>query len=225
MGDAENDLAFLDLCGLPVAVANALPPAEGRRRPGHQGVRGAGVAELVDRRLATDLVGVDVTNPRQDVPLARRAGRWARRLAGVLAPLRHSLLLTGLSGGGKSTLTTGVLERLPQHDFQLCVMDPEGDYEGLGDAVAVGTAETRRGPRHCWTSCARPQPGSRCNLLAVKLADRPAFRPAAAPAAGPPRATGRPHFVVVDEAHHMLPATWDPGGDRGAGRPREASCS
>jgi len=137
VGDAENDFAFLNLCGMPVAVANALPRLKDAAALVTQGERGAGVAELVDLWLETDLAAVDAANARQMVPLA--AG-----LDGgdglALVPVRQSLLLTGTSGGGKSTLTTGLLERLSEHDFQFVVMDPEGDYEGLGDAVAVGTA-------------------------------------------------------------------------------------
>jgi hydroxymethylpyrimidine pyrophosphatase-like HAD family hydrolase len=55
VGDAENDLAFLDVCGLRVAVANALPSVKERATFVTTGMRGAGVAELIDQLLATDL--------------------------------------------------------------------------------------------------------------------------------------------------------------------------
>src|SRR5690606_39381842 len=50
-----------------------------------------------------------------------------------------------VSGGGKSTLVTGVLERLVEREFQFCVIDPEGDYAELEDAVVLGDA--RQQPR------------------------------------------------------------------------------
>lgn len=53
IGDAENDLDLLALCGLPVAVANALPAVKQAARWVTQGERGEGVAELVDRLLRT----------------------------------------------------------------------------------------------------------------------------------------------------------------------------
>jgi hydroxymethylpyrimidine pyrophosphatase-like HAD family hydrolase len=59
VGDAENDLAFLDLCGLPVAVANALPAVKERAAFVTTGTRGAGVAELIDQLLASDLTEFD----------------------------------------------------------------------------------------------------------------------------------------------------------------------
>ncbi len=61
VGDAENDLAFLDVCGLRVAVANALPSVKQRAAFVTAGTRGAGVAELIDQLLATDLTEFDVT--------------------------------------------------------------------------------------------------------------------------------------------------------------------
>jgi hydroxymethylpyrimidine pyrophosphatase-like HAD family hydrolase len=50
-GDAENDIAFLQAAGFPVAVANALPSVKAVARLVTQGARGTGVAELIDRLL------------------------------------------------------------------------------------------------------------------------------------------------------------------------------
>jgi hydroxymethylpyrimidine pyrophosphatase-like HAD family hydrolase len=58
VGDAENDHAFLRLCGLSVAVANALPAVKDTADVVTAGARGAGVAELIDRLLTDDLAGV-----------------------------------------------------------------------------------------------------------------------------------------------------------------------
>lgn len=51
-GDAENDHAFLDLCGLSVAVANALPFLKERADFVTKGERGTGITELIDMILA-----------------------------------------------------------------------------------------------------------------------------------------------------------------------------
>jgi hydroxymethylpyrimidine pyrophosphatase-like HAD family hydrolase len=71
VGDAENDLAFLDVCGLPVAVANALPSVKERAAFVTAGMRGAGVAELIDRLLATGLAEFDATGERVGQETAR----------------------------------------------------------------------------------------------------------------------------------------------------------
>ncbi len=52
VGDAENDLAMLEACGLAVAVANALPAVKERADRVTRGERGVGVAELMDSLLA-----------------------------------------------------------------------------------------------------------------------------------------------------------------------------
>lgn len=55
VGDAENDHAFLDFCGCGVAVANALPMLKEHADFVTQGARGAGVVELIDKLIASDL--------------------------------------------------------------------------------------------------------------------------------------------------------------------------
>jgi hydroxymethylpyrimidine pyrophosphatase-like HAD family hydrolase len=52
IGDAENDHAMLESCGLGVAVSNALPALKERADHVTQADHGAGVAELIDALLA-----------------------------------------------------------------------------------------------------------------------------------------------------------------------------
>jgi hydroxymethylpyrimidine pyrophosphatase-like HAD family hydrolase len=52
VGDAENDQVFLRMCGLAVAVDNALPAVKELAHVITAGARGAGVIELIDRLLA-----------------------------------------------------------------------------------------------------------------------------------------------------------------------------
>ena len=58
VGDAENDHAFLALCGIGVAVGNALPMLKERADFVVAGKRGFGVTELIERILATDLAEI-----------------------------------------------------------------------------------------------------------------------------------------------------------------------
>lgn len=55
VGDAENDHAFLELCGLAVAVANALPSVKASANIVTKGAHGEGVVELIDRLVRNDL--------------------------------------------------------------------------------------------------------------------------------------------------------------------------
>jgi hydroxymethylpyrimidine pyrophosphatase-like HAD family hydrolase len=69
IGDAENDLAFLDVCGLPVAVANAVTAVKERAAFVTTGAGGAGVAELIAQLLTRDLAEFDATNEQGRVTL------------------------------------------------------------------------------------------------------------------------------------------------------------
>jgi hydroxymethylpyrimidine pyrophosphatase-like HAD family hydrolase len=55
IGDAENDHAFLKICGCSVAVANALPMLKAEVCFVTRGDHGAGVSELIDELIADDL--------------------------------------------------------------------------------------------------------------------------------------------------------------------------
>lgn len=66
IGDAENDQAFLQLCGLSVAVANALPSVKELADLVTAGARGAGVIELIDALLTERL-----PRPTDDPPSRR----------------------------------------------------------------------------------------------------------------------------------------------------------
>ncbi len=68
VGDAENDHAFLRLCGLSAAVSNALPSLIAAVDLVTAGARGAGVAELIDALLADDLAGVTPSPDHHDRP-------------------------------------------------------------------------------------------------------------------------------------------------------------
>jgi HAD superfamily hydrolase (TIGR01484 family) len=202
IGDAENDHAFLAMCGCSVAVANALDSVKATADLVTRGVRGEGVRELIDELLASDLAGVVRASTRHLVPLSA-AGQDEEFF---LRPNGGNLLVAGISGGGKSTFVTGVLERLTGSGFQFCVVDPEGDYSDLEDAVVLGDAKQQpRLPEVM--DILRPGSNVVVNMLDVDLADRPSFFEGLLSRLSELRAqTGRPHWIVLDEAHHLAPA-------------------
>lgn len=205
VGDAENDHAFLAACGCAAAVANALPALQHRADLILSAPHGRGVIELIDRMVGSDLEGVTT---RHRVLL----GRDAVHDSDVsIDPLATSFLLAGTSGSGKSTLTTGLLERLAAARFQYVIFDPEGDYTTLDDAVVVGDpqhAPTVTGVTDLLKSASQQVV---INLLGIALEQRPQFFNELLPHLLDLRnRTGRPHLVIVDEAHHMLPAQRGP---------------
>lgn len=67
VGDAENDHAFLESCGVAAAVENALPVLKDRCDIVLSRDHGAGVAELIDRLLADDLQSLGHRRPRKEL--------------------------------------------------------------------------------------------------------------------------------------------------------------
>jgi hypothetical protein len=128
-----------------------------------------------------------------------------------VSPYGGPILLAGTSGSGKSTLATGFLERLIEAGYQRCILDPAGDYDAFEGAVALG--DRQRAPTVA-EALRLLEPSDQhvvVNLLELPLQDRPGFLTAFLAHLHELRArTGRPHWLVADEAHHLLPATWQP---------------
>ena len=54
-----------------------------------------------------------------------------------------NVLVAGTSGSGKSTITTGILERLAEQGYQFVVVDPEGDSMAITSSLeTVGVRDT-----------------------------------------------------------------------------------
>jgi len=96
------------------------------------------------------------------------------------------------------------------------LIDPEGDYEGLEHALEIGEVKDVPDPEAV-TEILRKSPMSvALNMLGVETKDRPTYYSQLLPALQSLRAqTGRPHVVIVDEAHHVLPAAG--AGERTSG--------
>jgi hypothetical protein len=108
-------------------------------------------------------------------------------------------------------LATGILERVIEQGYQFCVIDPEGDYEGFAGAVMFGTPQRGPGMTEILTALESPDTNLVVNLVGLPLQDRPAFFLALLPALQERRAkSGRPHWILVDETHHLLPRDWQP---------------
>ncbi len=206
VGDAENDHAFMQASGFSVAVANALPAIKDEADLITGGARGAGVTELIESLIARDADAFGSVDEHSVVEVGLRPdGRPV-----TIHPLGGGALIAGLSGGGKSTLATTLLERFLAVAFQVCVFDPEGDYAHLRSATVVGDAKAPPHLAEVLKVLERPVDSVVVNMLAVSVADRPAVFSRFISAIAELRArTGRPHWILVDEAHHVVPAKRD----------------
>src|SRR5262249_56791068 len=95
------------------------------------GDHGAGVVDLVALLVEHDLATRPASPPRHTILLGHRAGGEEV----TIPPAGISLLVAGSSASGKSTLATGVLERLAAQGYPFCVIDPESDYAQLPGPV------------------------------------------------------------------------------------------
>ena len=214
-GDAENDHAFLRVCGCAAAVANALPMLKEKADLVTKGARGAGVVELMERIIKEDTA--IVAPGRHGLLLGKAEGEDV-----LIEPYGGDVLIAGSSGAGKSTVAVALTERMVERGYQFCVLDPEGDYRELQNSVCVG--DTKTGPRadEIFDLLQRHSANVVVNTLAVPVDDRPAFLLKLLPDIAEMRARqGRPHWLIIDEAHHLLPsenpdAAKLPTGDRPA---------
>jgi len=203
VGDAENDHAFLRLAGFAVAVGNAIPSLIAEADLVTRAANGAGVREFVDSWL---LAGQEPFRPRSIAVGVEDDG------TPVTLPVRGpNLLVTGASGSGKSTLAGVFVERLVHDKYVVCLLDPEGDYRPLAEQEGIvvlasepGTEANRaeeigRLLRHRSTSVA-------IDLSSLDRSERVRAAARFLHAVQRLRAeTGAPHWVLIDEAHHLFP--------------------
>jgi HAD superfamily hydrolase (TIGR01484 family) len=200
VGDAENDHPFLKFCEVSVAVANSHPAVKQAATFTTTADHGDGVIALIEMVFAGTLPD------RASIPVGRDGQGEA-----CIPAYGDSLLVGGASGSGKSTFVAGLLEILMERRYQFCLIDPEGDYEAFPSLITAG--DEKHAPSEDEILQILQKPGSHVavNLMGVAVADRPAFLSKLLPRlAEMRRRVGRPHWIIVDEAHHMLPPEWTP---------------
>ncbi|TGP92591.1 MULTISPECIES: HAD-IIB family hydrolase [unclassified Mesorhizobium] len=202
IGDAENDHAFLQACGCSVAVDNAIPAVKSTATLVTSGARGKGVEELIAKLIKRDH-GI-VPRRHDGIVLGSSGGDDI-----YLSPT-DSVLIAGSSGIGKSTLATALTERFVENRFQFCVFDPEGDYDGLEGAVRLGDGSSAPTKAQVLDLVAKADSNVVVNGLSLRVNERPDFFADLLPGLGSfRRRTARPHWLVIDEAHHLLPKRRD----------------
>jgi hypothetical protein len=106
------------------------------------------------------------------------------------------------------------MERLQEAEYQFLAIDPEGDYQTFEGAVILG--ESKRAPTvdEVINILQKPKSSLIINLLGMKVDDRPTFFESLLPRIQELRAsTGRPHWLILDEAHHLAPKDREKSSD------------
>ncbi len=142
-GNAENDRSMFNVAELAVAVANAQPQIADNVDVVLEEENGNGVRQLVETLMDGQVP------PR--TPRPRRRISLGHRMSGVpvyidpFALVEDNVGIFGASGSGKSWLAGLLAESLLQQGYQICIIDPEGDYRGLGvspQTLLLGGPET-----------------------------------------------------------------------------------
>ena len=201
IGDAENYNAMLQAAECPVAVANALDSVKEQAAFVTTADHGEGVSELINHLIENDLAAADRNLKKQYLSI----GKMQNEQEYAISPYKDGVLLAGSSGGGKSTLTTAFLESLKEKQYQFCLIDPEGDYAEVEEAVIVGTAEQPPVTEEIMNLLLDPAKNVIICLLAIDIDKRPAFFNELFPKIVELRKSkGHPHWMIIDEINHML---------------------
>ena len=207
-GDAENDLSMLTLAEVAVAVGDAVPAVIETSdvlasAPGPQGVLeilrqyplGGKFLDIPLKRERPILLGQTESGAAVNIPAARLAGR--------------NLGVFGNSATGKSWMVGLLAEGLHHEDYQVLLIDPEGDFRGLrvlprfvsvsGDRVTLPHPSTvvsllDEGSVSLVLDLSQYPIGLRSHYLVDLLR---ALRPVR-------ERKFRPHWIVLDEAQEFL---------------------
>ena len=215
-GDAENDHALLDSAEYSVAVANAIPTLKAAADRVTIEPRGDGVLEIIADLVECDLTRSPPTRDRRAIVIGKdeNGADVALPAAGL------SMLIIGDHKSGKSTLTRRILERLCTAGYQFCVLDGRGEYLDFAPAVVFGTENNPPDPFEILTALEKPDVQAVVCLAAVPQDRRAAFfEELNLELRALREKTGRPHWLVIDEAQELVPKS-----DRGiteAGAPAE----
>lgn len=204
IGDAENDHELLTAAELGVAVRWGSPALIAGADDVVEGAAAPAVAAYVRALCQSDRISPSLLR-RRKLLLGSRADTGA---AVHLSIKGRNVLIVGDPRSGKSWIAGLLAEQLILQRYSICIIDPEGDYEGLealpeviafgGDDPPPRARELTRALRHADVSVL-------VNLSKMPLdAKRQYVRELLQMLIVLRRTTGLPHRVFLDEAHHFL---------------------
>ncbi len=205
IGDGENDFVMLDKCECAVAVHNALPILKELADIKLEKNNGEGIVDFINHFLENEFL--DESKPeRHDILL----GYDAAGLEIHFPSFDYKVLIAGPSQSGKSTACMSILDQMSTQGYQFCLIDPEGEYDRAPHSVIVGNEHYAPEISDVLRLLDNPDNNVVINLLGVPLNERSQFfvnlfsviqelR----------RRKGRPHWLIIDEAHHMLNPYWN----------------
>jgi hydroxymethylpyrimidine pyrophosphatase-like HAD family hydrolase len=206
VGDAENDHALLRFCEFSCAVSNALPALKETADFVATADHGAGVSQLMGQMVEEDLRSYDEALNRHHLKFGKSGDQEVK-----LSPYGRSILICGPSASGKSTIATRIVESLIDQKYQFCLIDPEGDYTGVEGTTVFGGPKSPLVEDEILKRLEDPYANVVVSLTGLPIPERPPFFLGLMAKLLQMRTrVGRPHWLILDEAHHLMPADWKP---------------
>jgi len=205
IGDGENDFVFMDKCEYAVAVGNALPVLKDLADLILEKDNGQGVIDFLNHTFQDENFDNTPAMRRQILLGFDDMGTEIK-----IASHDFKILIAGPSKSGKSTACMSLLNQINTQGYQFCLVDPEGEYDHAPQAVIVGNEHYAPEISDILRLLLNPENNVVVNLLGVPLNERPQFFLQIFSALHEvKRKYGRPHWLVIDEAHHMLHPYWN----------------
>jgi hydroxymethylpyrimidine pyrophosphatase-like HAD family hydrolase len=204
LGDAENDLPLFDACGFSGCPSDGLPAVQARADWVFPGGHGDGIAAAISGPILHGRL-VATESPRHRVSV----GWVAATSEPVTIPTRDvNVLIHGDPHSGKSWLAGALVERLVAARYAVCVIDPEGDYRVLTRLPGITGMEIQRPDDvdEALEAIGRmPSASVVLDLSLLPHASKVVLIERALRRIRETRAgVGRPHWVLIDEAHYSL---------------------
>ena len=211
IGDGENDDRLLATCECGVAVANAVPELKAHADLVTSAESGDGVVELIERLVALDLIDLAPRLGRHDIPFGTDD-----RGAEVRLPAHGTtILVAGAPAAVTSAVAAGLVERIAACGYQEGIVLPTHDDAMYPGAIVVGDAAHLPRPTEVAAALDHPLQNAVMRLHAVAAADRPRRFESLLSQLFEMRArTGRPHWIVIDEADQLCAAASFTGARR-----------
>ncbi len=207
-GDAENDISLFELSGCGVAVADAVPALKEvadlvTNLPGP-----AGVLEVL-KQYWIDEQPLQIPLHRQpQIPLGVTEAGTPVAISGATL-ISSNLGIFGDSGSGKSWVAGLLAEGMHHFNYQVLLIDPEGDFRGLrglpGIIAVEGDAQTLPAPTHIAALLEVSTASVVLDLCHYPIDQRNSYLVELLHSVQTLRKrTFRPHWIVLEEAQQFV---------------------
>ncbi len=205
-GDAENDRSMFTLAEMAVAVANATPPIKSLADTVLSIPNGRGIQQLI-QQLIQGKIPKHKSRLNKRITLGKQMGGQALHLS-PFSIIDQNICIAGESGSGKSWLAGFLMERLLQLNYQLVIIDPEGDYSGLRafphTLLLGGEENTLPAVADVITICEYAEVSLILDLSVMNRTQQIAYLHDLLLALFALRERrGKPHWFLLDEAHYF----------------------